>query len=178
MLHLLLLTVYRTWWFAIWSLFLALQSCDKKQSLKWHNYSQKPQINTNPKENVFRGVEASCINTCCVGGISLTHHPAGEARDGAGGNRVIALFWSSWCICHHKVYGALRGTTNLETWTNKDTHFQAFIKCFWLLFTAHSGIYTLLVYWSFDDVWLFKFCSHCYWKYHLYLVGTKQRFTS
>lgn len=103
-----------------------------KQTLKWHKSFQKPR-NTNPKENVFGWVKASCVNTGSVRGVSLTHHPASKAWDGAGSNRVLALFWSSWCICHHKVYGALSGTANLKTrkkimWFM--THSQAFIKCY------------------------------------------------
>lgn len=102
--------------------------------------------NTNPKENVFGGVEASCVNTGSVGGAALTNHPAGKARDGAGCNWVLTLFWSSWCICHHKVYGALSGTANLETRTNK-VIYDSFRTIHWIVHfnycPLHTMVYTL-----------------------------------
>lgn len=38
---------------------------------------------THPEEDVFGGVEASSIDTSCVGGTALTHDSACVAGDGA-----------------------------------------------------------------------------------------------
>lgn len=71
-----------------------------------------------PKEDVFGGVKSGCIYASGVGWVPFTDNAAGETGDGAlcdGG--VFSLLASCYCISHHKVYGTLSGTSNLQNST-------------------------------------------------------------
>lgn len=71
--------------------------------------------NNYPEEDVFGGVKPGCVDASSEGRVALTHNSAGEPGDGAlCDGSLLSLLASCYCVSHHKVYGALCGTSNLK----------------------------------------------------------------
>lgn len=80
-----------------------------------------PQINHGvlngnyPEEDVFGRIKTSCVDASSIGRVTLTDNSAGKTGDGALCDGSLLSFMAScYCVSHHKVYGTLSRTSNLQ----------------------------------------------------------------
>lgn len=87
-----------------------------RRQREWRCHKSSSALNSNyPEEDVFGRIEPSCVDASGVGGAALTHHPTGEAGDGALRNGgLLSLLTPRDCVSHHEVYGTLSGAADLQ----------------------------------------------------------------
>lgn len=79
-----------------------------------HNHNGTPSCNY-PKEDVFGRIKSGCIDASGVGRGAFADNSAGKTRDGTLRDKsLFTLLTPCYCISHHKVYGTLSRTPNLQ----------------------------------------------------------------
>ncbi len=91
-----------------------LVTLTRNASHKQFHLKTRQEKNTYSKKYILGSIKACSIDTCCVGRVAFTHHPAGKAGDGALSDGCLFTVPSAWNgVSHHKVNRALRRSSNL-----------------------------------------------------------------
>ncbi len=91
-----------------------LVTLTRNASHKQFHLKTRQEKNTYSKKYILGSIKACSIDTCCVGRVAFTHHPAGKAGDGALSDGCFFTVPSAWNgVSHHKVNRALRRSSNL-----------------------------------------------------------------